>query len=120
MKLICSLLAAGSVALLATVTVTAAPMSPPKLVGTVGPGFSISLKQNGKKVTALRAGAYTFVISDKANIHNFQLQGNGLNRALTSVSFVGTKTMIITLKKGTYKFFCVPHQSSMHGTFKVA
>ena len=118
MKIICTLLAVVAVALLATAT--AAPMSHPQLTGTVGAGFTISLTQNGKAVKTLKAGAYTLVVSDKASIHNFQLEGPGLDRALTSVPFVGTKTVTVTLRKGTYKYYCAPHESSMHGSFRVA
>ena len=118
MKTLCTLVAAVTVAILAT-TATAAQAAT-KLTGTVGPGFTISLKKNGVKVTTLKPGSYTFVVSDKANIHNFQLKGPGLNKALTSISFVGTKTVTLTLKKGTYTYLCVPHASLMHGSFRVA
>jgi plastocyanin len=118
MKLICTLFAAGAVALLATAP--AAPMAPPRLVGTVGPGFTISLKHNGKVFRTLKPGRYTFAISDKASIHNFQIEGPGLDRALTTVSFQGTKTVTLALKRGSYKFYCAPHESSMFGRFKVA
>jgi plastocyanin len=36
------------------------------------------------------------------------------------VSFVGKKSLTVTLKKGTYRFVCDPHASSMKGSFKVA
>jgi plastocyanin len=91
----------------------------PKLLGTTGPGFTITLKKTGKVVKTLKAGRYTLVVSDKSNIHNFHLRGPGLNRAVTTVAFVGTKTIVITLRKGTYTFVCDPHLSTMHGSFKV-
>ncbi len=110
------------VAALAALAVAVAPASAalPKLVGTVGPGFTITLKKGAVKVKTLKAGKYTVVIRDKSNIHNFHLKGPGLNK-LTSVSFVGTKTWAITLKAGTYKYVCDPHASlaSMRGSFKV-
>jgi len=109
----------GVAAVALVVTAAATPMALPKLRGTVGPGFTISLKRGLAPVKMLRAGKYTFVVSDKASIHNFQIQGPGLNRAITTVGFVGTKTVTLLLKRGTYKFYCVPHQSSMHGSFKV-
>jgi plastocyanin len=97
----------------------ASSMATPKLTGTVGPGFTISLKKAGKAFKTLKAGKYTFVVADKASIHNFQIEGRGLDKAITSVSFKGTKTVTLTLKKGTYKFYCAPHESTMHGSFKV-
>jgi ABC-type sugar transport system substrate-binding protein len=46
----------------------------PMLNGSVGPGFTISLKNSaGKKVKTLKAGTYKFVITDKADIHTFDL-----------------------------------------------
>jgi plastocyanin len=89
------------------------------LKGTVGPGFTISLKKGTKKVTSLKHGKYTFKISDKSAAHNFHLSGPGVHKDLTSVAFVGTKTVKLTLKKGTYRYWCVPHKPQMHGSFKV-
>jgi plastocyanin len=109
-------LAAAAVAL--AVAVAPAFAATPKLVGTVGPGFTITLAKGGKKVKSLKAGKYSIVVHDKSNIHNFHLKGPGLNK-LTSVSFVGNKTWTVTLKTGTYKFVCDPHASSMKGSFKV-
>jgi plastocyanin len=42
-----------------------------------------------------------------------------VNRALTAVGFTGTKTVTLTLKRGTYTYYCQPHASSMRGTFRV-
>ena len=89
--------------------------------GTVGPGFTIGLTSNGKKVTKLKAGVpYRFVISDQASIHDFHLSGPGLNRVLTGVGFTGTKSFVLALKKGTYHFVCDPHAPIMHGSFTVS
>jgi plastocyanin len=89
--------------------------------GTVGPGFTINLTLGGKKVTTLKKGVrYRFLISDRSPIHDFHLTGPGLNRVLTGVAFTGTKSVVLTLKKGTYRFVCDPHSGSMHGSFRVA
>src|SRR3954453_24132392 len=64
--------------------------------GTVGPGFTIGLTMPGKKVTKLRAGtAYRFVISDRSDIHDYNLIGPGLNRVFTSLEFNGKKTFLL-------------------------
>jgi plastocyanin len=110
---------------LATAALAVALLAPSALAagktlnGTVGPGFTITLTQGGKKVTTLKAGSYTFVIADKATIHNFHLTGPGVDKQ-TSVDGKGTTTWKVTLKKGTYKYVCDPHQSIMHGSFKVS
>jgi len=59
-------------------------------------------------------------VTDKSPIHNFHLTGPGVNKEITSVSFQGTKTVTVTLKKGTYKYVCDPHASAMKGSFKVS
>jgi plastocyanin len=72
-------------------------------------------------VTTLKKGVpYRFVISDQSMMHDFHLTGPGLNRVLTSVDFMGSKSVVLTLKKGSYRFFCDPHSDSMHGSFRVA
>ena len=103
------------VVLLAVAAVVALPAgaATPKLLGTVGPGFTITLTKKPSK-----AGKYTLVVSDKSSIHNFHLTGPGVN-VKTSVAATGSKTFRITLKKGKYSFVCDPHASTMHGTFRI-
>jgi hypothetical protein len=112
-------LVAGA-ALAASSIASAAPASQ-MVNGTVGPAFTITLTLGGKKVTRLKTNTpYRFVIRDRATIHDFHLRGPGINRVLTSVAFQGTKSYTLRLKKGTYRFFCDPHASFMHGSFRVA
>jgi len=89
-----------------------------KLIGTVGPGFTITLTMGGKAVKNLKRGAYTVVVTDKSGIHNFRLKGLGFNKA-TSIPKQGKTTWNLTLKTGTYRFVCDPHPDSMKGSFKV-
>jgi plastocyanin len=107
--------AAAAVAL--AVTAVAAPMAT-TLTGTVGPGFTITLKKGGAKVTTLKAGTYKFVVTDKSNIHNFHLKGP-VSKVITTVAAKGTKTVTLKLKKGKYTYVCDPHASSMRGSFRV-
>jgi hypothetical protein len=108
----------ATVALGLVFAASASTMTTPKLVGTDGPGFTITLKKGGVKVKKIKRGKYTFVINDKSASHNFHLTGPGVNKK-TSVPFTGKKTWTLTLKKGTYKYVCDPHSSSMRGSFKV-
>ena len=91
----------------------------PTLSATVGPGFTISLKKSGRKVTSLRAGSYKIRVSDRSNIHNFHITGpGGLNRR-TGVSSTGTTTWTVRLRRGTYRYVCDPHATMMKGSFRV-
>lgn len=101
---------------------SASAAAPAKLIGTVGPGFTITLTQGGKPVTSIKAGKVTLVVSDKASFHNFMLEretGAKTRQEITGLTFTGTRTVTVTLTKGTYKFYCAPHEDGMFGLFKV-
>ena len=109
----------AAAALIATGNALAA--SPKTVTGTVGPGFTIGLAMHGKKVAKLRAGTtYRFIMRDRSSIHDFHLSGPGLNRVLTIVPFTGTKSFVLRLRKGRYRFVCDPHAGIMHGRFLVS
>jgi plastocyanin len=102
-----------------TTTTRPAPVPrPARLVATVGPGFTISLTANGRRVTRVRAGAYTIVVRDRSRIHNFHLTGPRVNRR-TGVNFRGTGTWRIRLRAGAYRYVCDPHRRTMRGSFRV-
>jgi plastocyanin len=111
---------AAVIAAVAAASAFGRPAAAPTLVGTVGPGYTITLTSGGKAVKNLKAGKYTLVIHDKASIHAFSLDGpNGYARDFTTVPFVGTKTFAVTLKAGKYKYYCPPHEPVMFGHFTV-
>ena len=116
-------LAAATAAVLALVLAAAAfgrTHAAPTLTGTVGPGYTITLKMNNKVVKTLKAGSYKLVIHDKASIHAFSLDGpNGYAKDFTTVPFVGTKTFTVKLAAGSYKYYCPPHEPTMFGRFTV-
>jgi hypothetical protein len=94
------------------------------LKGVVGPGYSITLKLNGKTVKKLKAGKYKIVVTDKSPLHNFTLERERpskpkLEKLVTSVGFSGTKTVTWTLKPGNWRAYCSVHEAYMHHDFKV-
>jgi plastocyanin len=88
------------------------------LQANVGPGYSISLTQNGTKVTHLDPGTYTIDVNDQADIHNFDLFGPGVKES-TGVDTTGTTTWTVTFTDGTYNYVCDAHPASMTGKFTV-
>jgi plastocyanin len=107
-----------AVVALGVVAVAPAPAAVPKLVGTVGPGFTITLKKGSTKVTKLKAGKYSITVKDLSSSHNFHLTGPGVNKK-TSVGGTGKTTWTVKLQKGkTYRFVCDIHPF-MKGSFKV-
>jgi len=119
-----------TLAFIAVVALTAAgsafshDSSTPTLKGVVGPGYSIKLTKGGKKIGSLKAGTYKFVINDRSNFHNFTVEREKpskpkLEHHLTGTGFMGTKTVMVTLKPGSWSFYCSNHEAQMHGDFKV-
>jgi plastocyanin len=91
-----------------------------KLVGAVGPGFTITLKTaGGKVVRSAKPGTYSITVRDASGDHNFHLSGPGVNRA-TSEGGTGTVTWRVKLARGAYKYVCDPHVPVMNGTLRVA
>jgi hypothetical protein len=91
----------------------------PKLVASVGPGDTITLRTAaGAPVRALRAGVYTVVVKDRSDEHNFRIVGPGVSKA-TGVGATGTVTWKVKLVRGKgYRFQCDPHSDDMRGAFR--
>jgi hypothetical protein len=90
------------------------------LRGTVGPGFTIKLTKAGRVVKTLKAGTYRITVADRSGEHNFELEREGAkSREITSVPFVGTKSVSVKLTRGVWKVYCDPHASVMFARFKV-
>jgi hypothetical protein len=109
------LIAAAAVSLVAPAPTAA---DNPQLVGSVGPGFVISVTSGGAAVTHLDSGTYTLVVHDLADVHNFHLFGPGGVNVSTEVEFMGDKTFTVTLTDGIYNFDCDAHPT-MNGKFAV-
>ena len=107
------------VALVAAALAAPARAATPTLLGSDGPGFTISLKRGGKRVTTVKRGTYRITVNDRSDFHNFRLRGPGVNKAITTVVFVGRKTVTLRLKPGRYTYLCDPHSFDMRGTFRV-
>ena len=104
-------------AVLAVLAVAPTQAALPQLVGTVGPGYTITLTKSGTKVQRLKAGTYSITVNDRASIHDFHLTGPGVNKK-TSVTGTGKTSWTVTLQKGkTYRFVCDAHPF-MKGSFR--
>ena len=116
-KLVVVVLLLAVAALLGAAGGSAGPTQETKLIGTVGPEFTISLTDaQGNRVTKLDPGSYEIEVTDRSDFHNFHLQGPGVNES-TGVEFTGETTWHVTLKDGNYAYLCDVHPSSMRGTF---
>ena len=73
------------------------------LQGTVQ-GRRVLLRLDGRTVTRLTAGPYTFVVTDNSRTQNFTLKGSGVNRQ-TSVRGRGRSTWTVNLRRGTYRYW---------------
>jgi plastocyanin len=96
---------------------SAAPRQNPKLVGMVGPGFTITLETStGARVTKIDPGTYDIEVKDQSDFHNFHLRGPGIDQS-TGVEATTTVTWTVTFGDGTYTYFCEPHSSTLRGSF---
>jgi plastocyanin len=115
------LLAATAAAALVAALALALPgnAATPKLVATVGPGESITLRTAaGAPVRNLRAGIYTVTVRDRSTEHNFHISGPGVNKA-TGIGSTATVTWKVKLLRGkAYRFVCDPHSDDMRGSFR--
>ena len=120
-KVLILLFAAVVVGAVLVAGASASRSATPMLTGTDGPGFTISLKMNGKAVKTLKAGTYKLVIHDKASHPRLVARRSARLREghQSPCPFMGTKTMTLKLKAGGYKFYCPPARAEMFGRFKV-
>jgi hypothetical protein len=110
-----SALALGSASARPAVTAT-------ELTGTVGPGFTIVLRDaGGNPVSHLDPGAYHITVQNQSDpatgvVHNFHLKGpGGVNLATTETP--GTTTWDVSFVDGTYTYLCDFHPLQMKHTF---
>ena len=80
MRLVAAVIALSALLVTLAATGGAQTQGTTQLTGTVGPGFTITLKTRTKAVKTLAPSKYTFVINDRSNIHNFHLTGPGVNK----------------------------------------
>lgn len=108
----------ASASAVATASPSAAPAATPTrtLFGSIGTtddpdAFVIDLTDaSGQKVTTLPAGQYEIQVKDPSKIHNFHLQGKGVDES-TTVPEVTETSFTVTLTAGTYEYVCDPHPS---------
>jgi plastocyanin len=117
--IVAALAAAG--AALALTAVAGGRTNATTLRATVGPGFTITLTKNGRRVTRVAPGLYRIVVSDRSAIHNFKLEksGGAFERTMTTVGFKGIRTQTVRLTAGRWEYYCAPHERTMKGHFTV-
>jgi plastocyanin len=89
----------------------------PRLFGSVGPEFDISLRDaQGNPVMKVDPGTYAIEVEDRSDLHTFHLSGPGVDES-TDSTFTGKVTWTVTFRDGNYLFRCDVHPSTMRGTF---
>jgi len=67
---------------------------------------ALSLTRNGKKVTFLKTGRYTFSVDDESSKHGFSVQIlKGKEKTITGAAYVGSHDVTIALKPGRWVYF---------------
>jgi hypothetical protein len=91
----------------------------PQLVAVVGTNdaFVISLRDAaGTLVSHLDPGTYDIAVSDRSELHNFHLNGPGVDQA-TAVNEKQEVKWTVTFTTGTYTYVCDEHATTMRGRF---
>ena len=98
----------------------APPQPPPKrLVATVGPAATITLRDaRGRRLHHLAVGRYRIVVRDRSRVHNFHLAGAGVNRKTTRLGR-GTFTWTVRLRRGTLRFWSDASPKRLRGSVRV-
>ena len=103
----------------ATPKPTPTPTPAPKLLATVGPKATITLRSaSGAPLKTVKAGTYSIVVRDRSKIHNFHLVGVGVNKK-SSVAAVATTTWKLKLSKGVLRFYSDKAPKTVKGSVKV-
>jgi hypothetical protein len=103
----------------ATPKPTPTPKPAPKLLATVGPKATISLRSaSGAPFKSVKAGTYSIVVRDRSKTHNFHLVGVGVNKK-SSVAAVATTTWKLKLSKGALRFYSDKAPKTVKGSVKV-
>ena len=91
----------------------------PKLLATVGPKNTISLKSaSGATLKTVKAGTYSITVRDRTKLHNFHLVGKGVNRK-SGLAAMGTLTWKVKLSAGPLRFFSDKSPTTVKGSVKV-
>ncbi len=92
----------------------------PKLLATVGPRNTISLRSASGAVlrNGVKAATYSVVVRDRSKLHNFHLVGKGVNRR-SAVAGVGTTTWTLKLSKGVLRFYSDKAPKTVKGSVTV-
>jgi hypothetical protein len=100
-------------------TPSPAPTPAAKLLATVGPNATISLRSaSGAPLKSVKAGTYSVVVRDRSKAHNFHLVGVRVNKK-SSVAAVGTTTWKLKLSKGVLRFYSDKAPTTVKGSVKV-
>jgi len=95
------------------------PATVPRLLATVGPKSTISLRSaSGAVLRTIKAGTYSIAVRDRSKLHNFHLVGKGVNRK-TGLAFVGTTTWKVKLAAGALRFFSDRSPTGVRGSIRV-
>ena len=103
-----------------TTTPPPPPPAVPKLLATVGPRATISLRSATGAVlrNGVKAGTYAIVVRDRTRAHNFHLVGKGVNRR-TTVAGITTVTWRLRLQAGLLRFYSDKAPLKVRGSIRV-
>ena len=95
------------------------PPVAPKLLATVGPKSTISLKSaSGATLKKVKSGTYSITVRDRSKLHNFHLVGKGVNRR-SGLAGMGTLTWKVKLSAGLLRYFSDQSPKTVKGSVTI-
>ncbi len=77
-----------------------------ELLGAVSAAGTLTLRRNGKAVSSLLAGRYTFKVTDRSKTNGFTIQEIRQNATtVTGTSFTGKRSLTLALKSGQWFYY---------------
>ena len=87
-------------------TTSAGPDFRGTLHGIVAHNGRLSLRRNGKAVTSLKSGRYTFSVDDQSTKQGFRVEVvKGKAQTITSARYVGWQQVTLSLSPGRWSYF---------------
>jgi plastocyanin len=84
------------------------------LTATVGPNLLTLTSPSGQPATSVAPGTYVITVADQSQIHNFHLEGPGVELT-TSLEFTGTTSWTVNLRDGVYTYSSDPQAGDLVG-----
>ena len=109
----------GALAIGVLVCAAAGSLTPAAKAQTSSAAAAIEVKLSEYKIdmpATVPAGSTTFEVTNTGKeVHNFEIEGNGIEKRVGALKPGETKTLLVELKPGKYEVYCPVPGHKSHG-----